>query len=832
MSVTDAFGDIIRERRIALGITQQELARQIGCARVTIQKIETHHRHPSLALAERLADYLDLTSDDHYIQISPIQIASSAKLPLLPTPLFGRIDEVEALQDQLIQPEIRLLTVMGPPGVGKTSLAIHVATLVQQHYHRNVIWLSLASVNHPDMVLHEIAQTLEVQEVTYQSLFETIQRTIRKRRVLLLLDNFEHLIAATPIIIELLAHNPHLKLLVTSRTRLGIRGEHTFIVEPLPLPSLGYVCVEDLLLQSPAVLLFTERAKSAYQYFTLTDANATEVIDICQRLDGLPLAIELAAARSATLTPPMLLTQLKQQLAILADPTNQLPLRQQTLDAAIAWSYDLLTDAEQQLLQYLATFAQGESLDAIAALCDIHHLDTPEGVRLIHTLDSLIQHSLVYTMVATDGEMHYAMLETIRSYARKQLMTHPEVTILFHRHANYYYHFLTQANSNLQGPDAKLWVARLIEAFPSLRLAFQWLITQEINGAAHFVVAARVLFDRCSYATNGRQWLTQVFEHAEHATIEPTLRAELHQMAGNLAYMQGEYSLGEYHLQETLAVYTQLQDLSGLSKITNHLGNLAMRQRRYSDAQTWYTQSLNWAWQGDNQHTIARALYGLAGVAGALARWEEAQHLHRQTLEIRRQLNDSWGMALNLLGLGNVLRQCGQTDQARELCERSLTLWKDNHDLRGTAGALHALGHIALEQNRLEEAHQYFVESTQAWQQLGMSLELGWSLEAFACLAAQQTQKAQASALFTAATAVRTWLQSPRTPAECLQLKAVIQADRELDHLANDISISMEEARMLLDEIVDGNFIFHDSGQSKEIGTQNRRDTFESRYRL
>ena len=804
MSVTDAFGDIIRDRRIALGMTQQELASQIGCARVTIQKIETHHRHPSLALAERLADYLDLTSDDHHTQISPIQIASSAKLPLLPTPLFGRIDEVEALQDQLIQSEIRLLTVMGPPGVGKTSLAIHVATLVQQHYHRNVIWLSLASVNHPDLVLYEIAQALEIQEVTYQSLVEIIQCTIRKRRVLLLLDNFEHLIAATPIITELLDDNPNMQLMVTSRTRLGIPGEHTFTVEPLPAPSHEYACAEELLRQSPAVMLFTERAKAAYHHFTLSEFNAAEVTEICQRLDGLPLAIELAAARSATLTPPMLLTQLEQQLDILVDPTNQLPPRQQTLDTAIAWSYDLLTDAEQQLLQYLAVFAHGESLDAIAALCDIHHLDTPEGVWLIHTLDSLVQHSLVYTMIAADGEMHYAMLETIRSYARKQLMIHPEVTILFHRHADYYYRFLTQANSHVRGPDAKLWVSRLIEAFPNLRLAFHWLITQDVgvNDTARFVVAARSLFDRCSYATEGRQWLTQVLEHTAHATIEPTLQAELHQMAGNLAYMQGEYSLGEHHLRETLAVYTQIQDLPGLAKITNHLGNLTMRQGRYNDAQTWYTQSLNWARQDGNQRTIARALYGLAGVAGALTKWEEAQDLHRQTLDLRKQLNDSWGMALNLLGLGNVLRQCGQTDQAQALCERSLTLWKENHDLRGTAGALHALGHIALEQNRLEEARQYFVESTRAWQKLGMSLELAWSLEAFARLAAQQQQTTQASTFFTTATAVRTWLQSPRTPAECLQLITVIQADRAYDHLPNHCLISMGDARMLLDEVI------------------------------
>ncbi|MEM8530495.1 MAG: tetratricopeptide repeat protein [Chloroflexota bacterium] len=811
MSVTDTFGDIIRERRIALGITQQELARQIGCARVTIQKIEAHHRHPSLALAERLADYLNLThdeqidlfeTDNRHIQPGPLQIASSAKLPVLPTPLFGRIDEIEALQDTLTRSEARLLTVMGPPGVGKTSLAIHVATLVQQHYHHQVIWLSLASVNHPDLVLYEIAQALEIRESTHQSLVEIIQYTIGKRRVLLLLDNFEHLLAAIPTITQLLADNPNMQLMVTSRTRLGIPGEHTFIVEPLPAPSPEHVCAEELLRQSPAVMLFAERAKAAYHHFILTESNAAEVTEICQRLDGLPLAIELAAARSATLTPPMLLAQLEQHVDILVDPTNQLPPRQQTLDAAIAWSYDLLTDAEQQLLQYLAVFAQGESLDAIAALCDIHDLDIPEGVRLIHTLDSLIQHSLVYTLIAADGEMHYAMLETIRSYARKQLMIHPKVSTLFHRHADYYYRFLTQANSQLRGPDAKLWVARLIEAFPNLRLAFQWFVTHDVEGAARFVVATRPLFDRCSYATEGRQWLTQVFEHAEQSTIEPTLQAELHQMAGNLAYMQGEYSLGEYHLQETLAVYIQIQDLPGLAKITNHLGNLAMRQGCYSNAQTWYTQSLNWARQDGNQYTIARALYGLAGVAGALARWEEAEDLHRQTLDLRKQLNDSWGMALNLLGLGNVLRQFGQTDQARALCERSLTLWKENHDLRGTAGALHALGHIALEQNCLEEAHQYFVESTRAWQQLGMSLELAWSLEAFARLAAQQQQTAQASTLFIAATAVRTHLQSPRTPAECLQLIAVIQADRAYDHLSNDIWISIDDARMLVEEIV------------------------------
>lgn len=337
--------------------------------------------------------------------------------------------------------------------------------------------------------MYEVAQAFGVRESAHQPVLEAIQAAVQGQQLLVLLDNFEHLADAASSIATLLACTPHIDLMVTSRARLGLSSEYTSVC-PLWLPSNEYGPTAELLIQSPAVALFTIRAQAINAHFALTDANAAAVAQICQWLDGLPLAIELVAARSLFLSPQMLLDQLNQQLALLVSGPADLPQRQQTLEAAINWSYQLLTKAEQKLLQHLAVFAGGSSLSALAVVCGVTDLDDQKGIQLLNTLYELVQNSLVYTTVTTSGEMHYAMLETVRAYAQQKLKTYGDVSQVSHRHADYYYQLFRQANTYLRGPDAKIWVLRLTRAFPDLRCAFQWLVQQDIAGAVRLLIAS------------------------------------------------------------------------------------------------------------------------------------------------------------------------------------------------------------------------------------------------------------------------------------------------------------------------------------------------------
>lgn len=302
--------------------------------------------------------------------------------------------------------------------------------------------------------------------------------------------------------------------------------------------------------------------------------------------------------------------------------------------------------------------------------------------------------------------------------------------------------------------------------------------------------------------TEGRQLIASALKRCDNDVMEPILQVELHQLARNLAYMQGEYSLGQNYLQEALDTCLRVQHISGMLKIANHLGNLALRQGQFADADRWYTQSLAWAREHGDTRLVSIPLYGLAQLARATINWEQAQTLYREGFELRTQQDDRWGMAVNLLGLGNVMRQSGDIDAAQTLCNRSLKLWQEIQDLPGLAGVLHALGHIALEQGCYDQARRCFVESTSAWQQLGMSLELGWSLEAFACLAVCQNQRNDVVKLFRAASFIRTQLHSPRTPAESLQLSTVIQIAPEQDNWHTDVVLSMNDVQMLVEELM------------------------------
>jgi predicted ATPase/DNA-binding XRE family transcriptional regulator len=393
-----SFGYWIRRRRKALRLSCVELARRVGCATITLHKIEADERRPSQQIAARLADLLNVAPSDcpTFVKVArgelgvnrlalPEQIvdrpapAAGASLrtylPTPTTPLVGRTHEVAAVRDYLTRGEVRLLTLMGAPGIGETRLALQVATELWDAFADGVTFIPLAPIRDPDLVIVSITQALEISELPGQPLLEHLQAYLRARHMLLVLDNLEQVLKAAPQLGELLAAAPRLALLVTSRVALHLSGEYRFAVPPLALPDVPRVMLAaDLattLASYAAIELFVQRARAAMPTFALTDTNALTVAEICQRLDVLPLAIELAAVRIALFAPWELLAQLDQRLVLLSTGAVDLPTRQQTLRRAIDWSYELLDPPEQILFRRLSVFVGGCTLEAAAAVCDI-----------------------------------------------------------------------------------------------------------------------------------------------------------------------------------------------------------------------------------------------------------------------------------------------------------------------------------------------------------------------------------------------------------------------------------------------------------------------------
>jgi predicted ATPase/DNA-binding XRE family transcriptional regulator len=730
MSGDMSFGRLVRNHRRALDMTQEDLAQQVGCSVVTIRKVEADERRPSRQLAERLARCLHIPHEQLQTflvlaraepgdaQSAPQQAdkgpgwRAQARPPTnLSTPLtrlIGREHEVTTIRSSLLHKEVRLVTLVGPPGIGKSRLGIQVATDLLHAFPDGVFFVALAPINDLLLVAPTIANTLGVKEQMAQSLVTGLIDYLRDRRLLLVLDNFEHMLGAAAVVAEVLIACPGLKVLATSRAPLHIRGERLFPVPSLALPAPSHELTASAVAGCAAIELFVERAQAVSPDFALTDANADDIAAICAALDGLPLAIELVAARIRPLTPRTLLTRLNHRLALLTDGPRDLPLRQQTLRGTIDWSYNLLDAGEQELFARLAVFVGGCSLRAAEEVCNAMG-DLP--LTVLDGLAALADKNLLRQEERVDGERYFMFLETIREYALERLIERDEEQAIRELYAAYYLTLVETANTHLTGDEQELWLDRLEAEHDNFRAALDWYTQRGAVDAALRLIAVLWKFWHIrSHQIEGRRWIALVL--GMEGSHNPQVRAQVFYGAGWIALDdQGDFLQAKVFFDESLALFRSQQDMPGVAKALHGVGMTLDAQGKHAEAATLFNESLVLYQRQEDDEGIAWSLDHLGNASLCLDDHERAQALFEESLAIFQKLKHSWGMAISLHHQG--IAVLAQRDHARALdvFNESLALFEELGNSWGIAASFDHLGYTTLSADDLQRAEAYFDKS-------------------------------------------------------------------------------------------------------------------------
>jgi predicted ATPase len=741
-------------------------------------------------------------------------------LPIQPTPFIGREKVVDNVQRQLLRQEVRLLTLTGPGGVGKTRLGLQVAAEASEQFKDGTWFVSLAPLSDPNLVIPTIAETLAIREVAGQSQLEQLQEFLREKKALLLLDNFEHLVSAAVQVAELLDVCPHLTMLVTSREALYVRAEREFPVPVLTLPDPQHLPSLPALSQYEAVALFIERAQAIKPDFQVTNANALAVAEICARLDGLPLAIELAAARTRLLPPQALLNRLGQRLQLLTSSVRDAPARQRTLRKTIQWSYDLLSEEEQRFFRSLSIFVNGCELSAVAAIC---HALGVQAAAMLDEVTSLIDKNLLQKTAEEEEEPRFTMLETIREFGLEALASSQEMDATRQAHASYYLALAEEAAPNLVGPRSAVWLKRLEREHDNLRAALAWSLEPAQTGsspdlALRFGETLREFWEVRGFYTEGRAFLEQAL--AQCAGASTSARAKALGAAASFADWLGDFHRAEKLWQESLNLYRELGDTRGIASSLRRLAwivwrrgaNIAvvlqlleesvtlLRELGDKDALAWSLYWLAETLSIHGEYSRAQALYeeslalfrelgnkrGIAQCLQQSARWlffargdqTIVQARLEEMLALDTELGNKNGMAAYFLISGREALGRGDAVTAQAQIEQCLALWQEMEDRWNAFWAIDILGRIKAYQGDVAAALAFYEQNLAVARELNDDWQWAFCLEGWASTVATQGKCTWAARLWGAAESLRERCGIPITPFDRVDYESAVAAAR------------------------------------------------------
>jgi predicted ATPase len=749
-----------------------------------------------------------------------------------PTPLVGREQEIRAVCELLCQPEVRLVTLTGPAGIGKTRLALQVGAELSNLFADGIFLVSLAPVSDPEQVAPAIIQALGITGLSGQASLTLLKAALKDKQMLLLLDNFEQVMAAAVQVAELLATCPKLKILVTSQVVLRLQAEHEFALSPLSVPNPKHLPDLGTLSQYDAVALFIQRAQAIKPDFSVNNDNAPAIAGICARLDGLPLAIELAAARVKFFSPQALFARLEHGLAVLTGGARDLPARQQTLRGAIAWSYNLLLPEEQQLFRRLAVFVNGCSWEATNEVC------RAAGELVIDTLDgllSLVDKSLLRQQESAEGEPRFWMLQTLREFGLEILTSTGEIELTRQGHADYYLRLAEAAEPHVRGPEQTRWFTQLEQEYENLRAAVTFLLERARvqTGRSEGQMYAEQAMRLCAalywfwvirgYVREGRAFLEQALAErggvgtalqsralyaaaALHVagdlawTLEDTKRAEVlcgesltlsralsdkegmancMRLLGSIARMRSQFASARTQLEEAAALFDAAGDHWQRGRCLTELGRIATDQGQYEQARTLLEESLALYQQLGDQQRIGWVQYWLARLF--FVSQEDptrALHLTEQSLALLQAVGN-WQRAYPLSVLGHMHLLRGEYTRAGELLEESLAIHKEVGDGGHAIDPRIGLARLSALQGDLKAALRRYQECLAILYETAVYKDLlATSLEGWATVVVVQGVSERAARLWGTAEALRETIEAPMHPVDRLAYGQTVAAVR------------------------------------------------------